>query len=165
MAATSEQVFIGVGSNIEPRRHIAQALRLLRQRFGTLQVSTIYACPAIGFDGAMFGNLVVGFDTDLAALDLVHALRAIEQQCGRPHSDRTRSRTMDLDLLLYGEHVLETADLQVPRVDILRFAFVLKPLAELLPDGRHPVLGSRYRDLWAAFDASEQPLTPMALAD
>src|SRR5699024_369002 len=111
-----------------------------------------------GFEGAAFHNLVIGFDCTLAPLEVVHALRAIEQQCGRSRNEKMRSRTLDLDLLLYGDQVLDAADLRVPRSDITRYAFVLKPLLELLPDGRHPLSGRRYADLWAEFDASDQPL-------
>lgn len=157
-------VFVGIGSNIEPRTHIPQALRLLEQRFGALRLSRVYECPAVGFEGAAFCNLVVGFGSDDAPLDVVHALRDIEQQCGRSRSEKMRSRTIDLDLLLYGDRILDDADLRVPRRDIKRYAFVLKPLLELLPDGRHPASGERYADMWARFDASEQPLQAVDLA-
>lgn len=159
--APAVAVFVGIGSNIEPRTHIPRALGLLEQRFGGLRVSRFYECPAVGFDGDPFVNLVVGFDTGEPPFDVVHGLRAIERQCGRSRSEKMRSRTMDLDLLLYGDHILDDADLRVPRSDILCYAFVLKPLAELIPDARHPVNGVRYADLWAAFDAGEQPLTPV----
>lgn len=157
-------VFVGIGSNIEPRTHIPQALRLLQRRFGVLQVSQVYECPAVGFEGDAFCNLVIGFDSNEAPLDVVHALRDIEQQCGRSRSETMRSRTIDLDLLLYGERILDDADLRVPRRDIMRYAFVLKPLVELMPDGRHPADGRRYADLWADFDASEQPLKAVDLS-
>lgn len=159
--ATAVAVFVGIGSNIEPRTHIPRALGLLEQRFGGLRVSRFYECPAVGFDGDPFVNLVAGFDSNEPPLDVVRGLRAIERQCGRSRSEKMRSRTMDLDLLLYGDHILDDADLRVPRSDILCYAFVLKPLAELIPDARHPVNGVRYADLWAAFDAGEQPLTPV----
>lgn len=156
-------IFVGIGSNIEPRTHIPQALRLLEQRFGALRVSQVYECPAVGFEGDVFFNLVVGFDSGDDALDVVYALRDIEQLCGRSRDEKMRSRTIDLDLLLYGDHILDDADLRVPREDITRYAFVLKPLLELTPDGCHPVSGMAYADLWAQFDASEQPLKAVAL--
>lgn len=163
--AASVAVYVGIGSNIDPHVHIPQALQLLEQQFGALQVSQAYECPAVGFEGDAFCNLVIGFASALAPLEVVYALRAIEQQCGRSRSEKMRSRTLDLDLLLYGEQILDDADLRVPRNDILRYAFVLKPLVELLPQGRHPVSGRRYADLWADFDASEQPLKAVSLSD
>jgi len=158
-------VYVGIGSNIEPRNRIPQALRLLEARFGGLRVSQTYECPAVGFDGDAFFNLVAGFETTESALDVVHGLREIEQQCGRNRSETMRSRTLDLDLLLYGDLVSDDADVRVPRSDILRYAFVLKPLAELVPGARHPVDGRTYKALWAGFDAADQPLTPVRWSD
>lgn len=161
---SNQSVFVGLGSNIRPRVHIPQALRLLDRRFGSLRLSQTYECPAVGFAGAAFLNLVVGFQSAEAPLDVVYALRGIEQQCGRSRREKMRSRTMDLDLLLYGDQVLDDPDIRVPRNDIQRYAFVLKPLAELAPDAKHPVTGVRFADLWAEFDSSGQPLTPVNLA-
>lgn len=150
--------YVGVGSNIEPHRHIPQAIRLLRERFGDLVVSPAYECPAVGFDGADFLNLVVAFDTGADIPALLQALRCIESHCGRVRGARSASRTMDLDLLLYGDTVMDTAEVRLPRADILRYAFVLRPLAEIAPDTRHPADGRTFAELWAAFEASGQPL-------
>lgn len=151
------RTFVGVGSNIEPARYIPQALQLMRARFGPLTVSPAYTCPAVGFDGPAFVNLVVAFDTGSDAAATAAALREIEDACGRARGDRSRSRTMDLDLLLVGDRVDEA--LRLPRDDILRYAFTLKPLADLAPAARHPVDGRRYDELWRDFDDCEQPLT------
>lgn len=151
-------VYIGIGSNIEPYRHIPHALRLLRERFGELRVSPVYACPAVGFDGADFLNLVAAFDTGCEIPALLQALRCIESHCGRVRGARSASRTMDLDLLLYGDTVTDDGEPRLPRADILRYAFVLKPLAEIAPEVRHPVDGRTFAELWAAFGESGQPL-------
>lgn len=157
-------VFVGVGSNIEPFVHVPRALRLLEQRFGALRVSQAYRCPAVGFDGEPFVNLVVGLETTEPPLAVTLALRDIEQQCGRNRNEKMRSRTLDLDLLLHGNRIVERDGLHLPRRDILEYAFVLKPLAAMIPDQVHPVAGRSYADLWADFDASEQPLTAVDLA-
>lgn len=157
-------VFVGIGSNIEPFVHVPRVLVLLQQRFGALRVSTAYRCPAVGFDGDAFVNLVVGFDSAEPPLAVVHALRDTEQRCGRARNEKMRSRTMDLDLLLHGDKVIDADGLHLPRNDILRYAFVLKPLAEMVPERMHPVVGRSYADLWAAFDAADQPLTAVDLA-
>ncbi|MES1942604.1 2-amino-4-hydroxy-6-hydroxymethyldihydropteridine pyrophosphokinase [Salinisphaera sp. PC39] len=155
--------YVGIGSNIEPRRHIPHAVRLLRERFGDLRVSPVYECPAVGFEGADFLNLVVGFDTGADIPALLQALRCIESHCGRVRGERTASRTMDLDLLLYGDRVTDGPDARLPRDDILRYAFVLRPLAEIAPDARHPTDGRSYAELWAAFGTEGQPLRRVAL--
>lgn len=161
--AAAANVFVGVGSNIEPFAHIPQALKLLEQRFGPLRLSQTYRCPAVGFDGDPFVNLVVGFETTQPPLAVTLALRDIEQHCGRKRNEKMRSRTLDLDLLLHDNSVVEHDGLHLPRRDILEYAFVLKPLAAMIPDAIHPVAGRSYADLWADFDASEQPLTPVSL--
>ena len=157
--SSAVSVFVGIGSNIEPFVHIPRVRVLLEDRFGPLRVSQAYRCPAVGFEGDPFVNLVVGFDTTEPPLAVVHALRDVEQQCGRKRNEKMRSRTMDLDLLLHGNRVIDRDGLHLPRSDILRYAFVLKPLAEMIPDQLHPEVQRSYADLWADFDARDQPLT------
>lgn len=152
------RAYIGVGSNIEPRKHIRHALHLLGERFGELTVSPVYASAAVGFDGADFLNLVVGMDVHTDAPMLLQGLHCIEEHCGRERKLRTASRSMDLDLLLFGEMRLQTPELTLPRNDILRYAFVLKPLADIAGAELHPVQGSSYSELWAGFDAQGQDL-------
>lgn len=157
------EVFVGIGSNIEPREHVAQALTALRHHFGGLDVSTIYSCPSVGFSGNDFVNLVVGFQSTASIEAVQQTLRVIESDCGRDRSARDGSRTMDLDMLLFGETVFDNGDIRVPRADILEYAFVLRPLAQMRPAAMHPVLGRSYADLWAHFDADDQPLTAIRL--
>ena len=155
--------YIGVGSNIEPREHIRLAIDLLCQRFGALDVSPLYTCPAVGFSGPDFINLVVGFDTQLELSAVLDALHDIEAQCGRVRGQSTSSRTMDLDLLLFGDLVISQGKLKLPRDDILQYAFVLKPLADIAGDARHPQDGRSYKELWLAFEADDQPLQEVSL--
>lgn len=155
------RVYVGIGSNIEPRAHIPKALALLRARFGAVIVSPVYSCPAVGFSGADFLNLVVGFDTELDPPMLIQALHCIEEHCGRKRDTGLHARSMDLDLLLYGDMVSSEAG--VPRDDVLRYAFTLKPLADIAAASCHPVDGRSYTRLWDAFDPRDQPLTRVAL--
>ncbi len=156
------EVFLSLGSNVAPREHIVQGLGLLHQRFGRLRFSPVYECPPVGFEGENFINLVVGFDTDEPSSELAAALRAIESQCGRRRgAERFVSRTFDADLILYGDLVQQGPPVSLPRDDILRYAFVLRPLAELAPERRHPVLKRTFADLWRSFNTGDQPLWPL----
>lgn len=156
------QVFVGIGSNVEPERHIRTAVHLLRERFGAVRVSPVYRNPAVGFDGDDFFNLVAGFGSE-AGFEQVHTiLEQIEAACGRVRGGpRYAPRTLDIDLLLYGDLVHENAPI-LPRKDLLRYAFVLKPITDIAPDHRHPLTGRSFAEHWAEFDAASQPLVPVA---
>ena len=153
---------VGIGSNVSPHAHIALALDILEQSFGPLSTSSVYRCPPVGMSGADFLNLVAAFDT-VTPLEALHLqLRDIEAACGRDRSFEQTPPCIDIDLLLFGDTVRET-DPELPRVDILKHAFVLGPLAELLPETRHPVCGRRYDALWAQMAARSTPLEPVVL--
>lgn len=147
------EVFVGLGSNVEPESHIRSALDRLRDRFGPLTVSPVYRNPAVGFDGDDFLNLVVGFDTDRSVGDVALALAEIEAEHGRARDDaKFAPRTLDLDLLVYGDIVSGAGERPVlPREEILDRAFVLKPLADIYPEGLHPAAGASFRELWTRF--------------
>jgi 2-amino-4-hydroxy-6-hydroxymethyldihydropteridine diphosphokinase len=148
-----------LGSNIEPQRRIAAALEALAGRFGELVVSPVYESVAVGFSGDNFHNLVVGIETGLSPRALVETLCRIEAQQGRTRDGGKFSpRTLDIDLLTYGDRVIDEAGLRLPRKEILRYAFVLLPLSEVAPKERHPLVGRTYGELWAEFDASGQAL-------
>lgn len=147
--------YISLGSNIDPAGNIRSALAMLGNEFGQLQVSTIYRNPAIGFEGDDFYNLVVGINTALPPEAVDRCLGLIETLHGRKRgAARFSPRTLDLDLLLYGDRVSD--ELKLPRRDITRYAFVLGPLAELAPDLKHPVEGQTLKALWEGFEGIKQ---------
>lgn len=151
------RVWVSVGSNIEPERHVAAALAELRDRFGELVVSPVYETPAVGFDGDAFYNLVVGFDTDRPPGELHAAMHDIERRNGRTRGEqRFAARTLDLDVLTYGAGVTDEGGKPLPRDEIERYAFVLGPLADVAGDELHPRLGVSYRELWHGFPAAER---------
>lgn len=156
------EVFIGVGSNVDREHHIRAGLDALARAFGELQVSPVYESEAVGFDGSPFFNLVVGVRTNRPVAELSQCLKAIEQEHGRePNAKRFSPRTLDLDILTYGDLDHPRDGVDIPRGEILVNAFVLRPLAELAGDRRHPVDGRTYRELWHAYH-SDQKLWPAA---
>ena len=156
------EAFVAIGSNVRPEEHVRRAVALMRERFGALRLSPVYRNKAVGFDGEDFFNLVTAFDTALGVTELGAALDDIELRCGRERgAARFAPRTLDLDLLLYGEQVDPAA--RVPRKEILEYAFVLKPLMDLAAVHRHPVTGMSYREHWARFAGDKAGLTAVEL--
>lgn len=153
------EVFLSVGSNIERERYTPLGIAILVQRYGEIRRSSLYESIAVGCEGDPYFNAVVSFSTDETPSEVVAALREVEDACGRRRGGpRYAARTMDIDLLLYDDLICQQNGLRLPRDEILDFAFVLKPLAELAGELRHPVKRQTYAALWEAFDASEQPL-------
>jgi len=145
------EVFVSLGSNLDRERNIASAIAVLRDRFGELQLSPVYNSKSAGFEGADFLNMVVSFETEEPPELLQQEFHQIEEQHGRVRSKEPFGpRSLDIDLILYGDLVCQNT-VSLPREDILKYAFVLKPLADLVPGYRHPVSGDTYADLWKAF--------------
>lgn len=161
------EVFVAAGSNVAPERHLGAALRALAERFGVLRISPVYRNPphseaaSLPPDaaGGEFLNMVLAFDTGEPVEAVAAELSAIEAANGRGAAPaRSGPCTLDLDLLLYGDLVMETEAVRVPRADIIRHPFVLRPLAELAGERRHPVLGTTYGELWAAWSGPAHPM-------
>jgi 2-amino-4-hydroxy-6-hydroxymethyldihydropteridine diphosphokinase len=152
-------VYVAVGSNVDPERNLALATRELRREFPDVRFSPWYRNRAVGFEGADFINLVAGFTTALPVGEVVARLQAIESLCGRPReAPRWAPRSMDLDILLYGDTVCDEPRLKLPRPDLLKRAFMLGPLAALAPDLVHPVEKLTVAELWQRFDRAAHQL-------
>lgn len=157
--------YIAAGSNIEPGPRLRQALALLGQAFGPLTVSPAYRNAAVGFAGDDFVNLAVGFHAGLKVREVIAQLQAIELTCGRPReAPKWAPRAMDLDIVLYGALVCNEPGLTLPRPDLVRRAYMLKPMVDIAPDLIHPTLHRTLADLWAAFEPGAHRLTPVDLA-
>ena len=156
------RIYISIGSNIERERHIRAALTELRVQFSNVRCSSIYESEPVGFQGDNFYNAVVAGDTEKSVQEVARCLADIEAQHGRVRvSTRFAARTLDLDLLLYDDLVVQERDIKLPRAEILKNAFVLRPLAEIAPDVQHPVARRSYAELWRDFPSTEQRLWPV----
>jgi 2-amino-4-hydroxy-6-hydroxymethyldihydropteridine diphosphokinase len=143
------RAYLSVGSNLEPERHLQAAIAELRAKFGDISLSPTYRFAAVGFDGPAFLNLAIGIDTEMDAASLNAWLHALEDRHGRRRDGpRFASRTLDVDIVLYGDAVIEGADhLDIPRKE-LNQSFVLQPLADIAPDATHPQLHRTIGELW-----------------
>jgi 2-amino-4-hydroxy-6-hydroxymethyldihydropteridine diphosphokinase len=139
------KAFIGLGSNLGEReamiREALEALAALPQT-ELLRASSLYDTEPVGdVDQPNFLNAVAQLDTDLPPRQLLWNLLLIEKRLGRERTRPWGPRTIDLDLLLYGDEVIEEDDLRVPHPEMIRRAFVLVPLVELDPILVHPGTG------------------------
>ncbi|MGA0102644.1 MAG: 2-amino-4-hydroxy-6-hydroxymethyldihydropteridine diphosphokinase [Steroidobacteraceae bacterium] len=157
------EVYVAAGSNVRPREHLRRALRMLRETWPALRVSTAYQNPAVGFEGEDFINLVVGFETSWPLPQILARLHAIEVACDRPRdAPKWAPRSMDLDVLTCGELVGEFPGAVLPRPDLLRKPYMLGPMAELAPELPHPTEGRSMRELWEAM-GGDNTLRPVSL--
>ena len=154
------QIWLSIGSNVDREKHIRGAIKDLRERYAPLIISTVYETQAVGFSGAPFLNLVVGFESAIAPRDLVTEFREIEHLHHRDRQAKKFSdRTLDIDLLTWGDEVLASESLVLPRDEIEKYSFVLGPLAEVAPEQLHPQSGKSFAQMWAEFDSAGQTLT------
>ncbi len=159
------EVYIGIGSNVERETNIRSGLAALGREFGSIELSPVYCSEAVGFSGDAFLNLVARFSTTLSVSELSQRLRAIERAHGRGEDmPKFSSRSLDLDILLYGDAAGEIDGVLLPREEVLYNAFVLRPLSDLAPEGRHPREGKSYSELWQELSArTDQKLEPVQL--
>jgi len=134
------RAYIGLGSNLaEPAEQLRSALQSLDKVEGTRLVSTsaFYTSDSLLPGQPRYTNAVVAVDTHLAPLELLDALQAIELDQGRERKERWGPRTLDLDVLLFGDQVIDVPRLKVPHYHMQARPFVLYPLAELVPADFH----------------------------
>ncbi|MGE5808204.1 MAG: 2-amino-4-hydroxy-6-hydroxymethyldihydropteridine diphosphokinase [Nitrospirota bacterium] len=137
----SVTAYIGLGSNMGDKMATCRtALDLLSRAGRVVRVSSFYCTEPVGYaDQEPFLNAVAELETDLSPLALLAACHVIEEELGRNRLFRWGPRTIDLDILLYGDHVVDTGELTVPHALMAERRFVLTPLNEIAPDVVHPV--------------------------
>ncbi len=143
------EVFLSLGSNINRENNIRAAVTALRRLLSNVRCSSVYESEAVGFKGDNFYNLVVQAQTDLTLPELSAQLKQIEDAQGRERGGpRFSGRTLDIDIILYGDYVGQFAGIELPRPELYANAFVLLPLAELTPKQLDPATGQCFESLW-----------------
>ncbi len=159
------RVLLSLGSNVDAERHVRQATAQLQGLSALTEVrsSALYRSPAVGFDGPDFVNSAVSGIWSGEREALQAALRAIEDAAARDRSaPRFASRTLDIDLVLFGD-LVHAGGSGIPRDELLREAFVLRPSAELEPAWVHPQTGLTLATHWQQWQLSQKdPLQPLA---
>ena len=134
----NHRVYVGIGSNIKQEEHIKACVKSLNKEFIDLELSPTYESSSMGFDGPNFYNLVATFRTNHDVVELKRILNAIERDNGRSLGEvKFSSRTLDIDILYYDE--LVDVQKNIPRSEIVKFDFVLRPLHDLCPAHIHPI--------------------------
>jgi dihydroneopterin aldolase/2-amino-4-hydroxy-6-hydroxymethyldihydropteridine diphosphokinase len=156
------RAFVGIGSNVDPVENVEKAIRLLSASQQVRGISTVYLTEAVGSPGQPpYYNCVVEIETEVMPAELKQqVLRRIEKELGRIRSsDRYAARTIDLDLILYGQLVMTAEGLTLPDPDIVRRPFLAVPLHELAPDLKLPGSDLRINEIAAAL--SQEAMKPL----
>ena len=162
--APSADVYVAAGSNVDAANNLQRAARELCRAFGPVRFSSVYRNAAVGFEGDDFLNFVAAFRTTQAVEDVVAQLQRIEGLCGRERdAPKWAPRSMDLDILLYGDLVCERPGLILPRPDLLKRPYMLGPMTEIAPQVPHPVQRLTMQQLWGQFDRDAHPMTRIEL--
>jgi 2-amino-4-hydroxy-6-hydroxymethyldihydropteridine diphosphokinase len=153
---------LSLGSNRQSDHHIRAALDALQASFATMQTSSVFESKAVGFDGSNFLNMVVAVDTDNSLSTVSYRIKALEAEHGRIRGGpRFSPRTLDIDILTYGDCVGDYDGIVLPRPEITENAYVLWPMSQICSDWRDPHTGQTYAALWQQYDKSRQSLWPI----
>jgi len=148
-----ENVFLGIGSNVGDRiRFLTEAVRRLRGAPGTqvMKVSSVYETEPVGVKNQNdFLNVVVLVETSIGVVDFHSQIKLIEKEIGRVERKRWGPREIDIDILLFGDRVINEATIVIPHTEMVNRRFVLQPLAEIAPETVHPLAYKTVKELLA----------------
>ena len=144
-------VYLALGSNLGDRMgNLVSAVERLSQKMTIKKVSSVYETEPVYYEEQpLYFNAVLSAVTELEPSDLLRFVKGIESDLGRQHSFRNAPRLIDIDILFYGDLVVQTEELTIPHPGIVERAFVLAPLAEIAPELIHPVIHEKVEDLLA----------------
>lgn len=153
-------IVISLGSNIDKEKNLPEAIRLLAKMCNVIAVSSIFETKPVGpLKQPNYWNAAVLVETDLDPSELkAQVLDLIEKKLKRVRTeDKDAPRTIDLDLVLYGDRILDIdEEHHIPDPDLLRHIHLAKPIADLIPDGLHPETGNTFRDILREMERSEK---------
>lgn len=152
-------VALSLGSNITPEPHLREALDALQLRYGHLRTSSVFESESVGFNGANFLNMVALIETEETLPALAQFFKVYEDEHGRQRSrPKFSGRTVDIDILTFGQSSGVIDGIQLPRAEIVDNAYVLWPLSQVCFEEVHPTLGQTYGALWESYDKKRQKL-------
>ncbi len=149
----TKRVYLSLGTNLgNKKENLTRAIEALSLALGKcVAQSSFIETEPWGFESSnSFLNCVAAFDTDIAPLELLNTTERIERMLGRTQKSQGgnyHDRLIDIDILLYGDKIIESARLTIPHPLMHRRTFVLKPLADIAPDTIHPLLGKKITEL------------------
>ena len=144
-------VALSIGSNITPEPHLREALDALQARYGHVRTSSVFESESVGFNGANFLNMVALIETEESMPELAQFLKNYEDEQGRQRSrPKFSGRTIDIDILTFGQVCGISEGIQLPRAEIVDNAYVLWPMSQVCFDETHQGTGQTYGALWAS---------------
>ena len=150
--ALPRKIYLGLGSNQDRKQNLANAIKGLKRHFKDIVISPVYETRAVGFKGKNFYNLVAGFTSAISLESLGRIIKDIETHNGRIRTVQKYSdRSIDIDILLFGDAVLYEDGIDIPRREISKYSFALKPLADIAPNLIHPYSKKTMSALWNEF--------------
>lgn len=154
---------VSLGSNFDAKKNLKIALAALQKKFANIKISNAYKTKAVGLEAADFINLVVVVETQLDIKDFFTTCKEVERLVPAQNSSGAYTRSLDLDILIFGDFCDSFQNHPLPRPDLLKHNFALRPLAEIYPEGILPQTNTSYAQLWRQFKDESQTMELISL--